>query len=436
MTKEDHIFEADKGIETLTGYLKDKEPFAYARFGDGDIQFMYALRDGRTADGEINNPKLAIQLRKAWGLLSCHPRALIGDFLSCIDFGKAEEQAHFKEWQEMISWGNPKMVHIEAPLLFRLSPALFSFYETIQKDTRKKLLVGPSRLRRATILLDSDFHEVELYSAYETVEDHIYKLKKHEAEVIFFCAGRSTKIMMAELLAYAPDKTYFDLGSGLDPIFVGKTRSTQVSQKQAKEFFKPLISAKEDAISNLFHFYEIAKKRGLEFSLIDGTLLGAIRDGDFCEDDEHDVDVAVVVDNPIALAALDLVIIDLVTIHGFSQDYFYHKNKFQGVKLKRRKSHIDIVRVNFHPERNEAYNLGRITEGINKGKVMAFVYPDKHHKQLAKLEFKGLTFNVPYDASSFLTARYGDWQKKIPADKFNWYEQSNRDSIREEYDML
>ena len=96
------------------------------------------------------------------------------------------------------------------------------------------------------------------------------------------------------------------------------------------------------------------------------------------------------------------------------------KGKVEGFGLKRGESHFDVIRVNHHPKRDEAYNLGRCHLGL-----MAFVYPGKHHRGFEEIEFHGMKFKTPADPEGFLTARYGDWRTEIRRPEFNWFEKAS-----------
>lgn len=192
------------------------------------------------------------------------------------------------------------------------------------------------------------------------------------------------------------------------------------------------MTLKEQAIANLRDLHAAAERIGLRWCLLDGTLLGAVRDGDLCPGDEDDIDIGVMdadYDRTPELVA------ELLPL-GFTQyKPLVFRGRVEGFGLGRGGSHFDVIRVNHHPRRAECYNLGRI---VRKGimRFMAFVYPDKHHKSFGEIELYGMRLNTPADPEGFLTARYGDWRTPIPRPEFVWYEQANRDSIREDYDIL
>jgi len=187
------------------------------------------------------------------------------------------------------------------------------------------------------------------------------------------------------------------------------------------------MTLKEQAIQALKDLHDTE----INFCLMDGTLLGAYRDKDFCENDCDDIDIGIL-DEEYDIWSKELVL--KMEAKGYEKfKELIHKGKLEGFGLRKGECHIDVIRINKHPERDECYNIGR-TEGEHK--IMAFVYPAKHHKKFDVLKFYGLEFKAPHDIEGFLTARYGNWKNKISRPAFNWWEQSNQSSIREQYDVL
>ncbi len=195
---------------------------------------------------------------------------------------------------------------------------------------------------------------------------------------------------------------------------------------------EPNAWVKSQATRNLAEFAAAANRFDLDWALLDGTLLGAIRDGDFCEGDEDDIDIGIQDEDFDRL----LMVTSLLEPAGFRVgDRFIHKGRIEGVKLHRGPSHFDLIRVNHHKNGEECYNLGR-RPGPDGLQVLAFVYPEVHHSRTSEMVFKGIPVRVPYRAEDLLTCRYGDWKTPIPRDQFDWFNQSNRSSIREDYDAI
>lgn len=190
------------------------------------------------------------------------------------------------------------------------------------------------------------------------------------------------------------------------------------------------MTIKTDAINNLRDLHRVAGEIGLRFVLMDGTLLGAIRDGDFCPGDEDDIDIGVSDAEYSKTAELVAKMKPL----GFEKyKSFMIRGKVEGFGLRRGESHFDVIRVNRHPSRPECYNFGRTLGGK---KLLAFVYPAHHHAGTDTVTLHGMDFLTPADPEGFLWHRYGDWKTPINRPKFVWWEDANKESIRYDYDML
>jgi len=188
---------------------------------------------------------------------------------------------------------------------------------------------------------------------------------------------------------------------------------------------------KEQAELNLRDLYLVTKEHKINFCLMDGTLLGAYRDKDFCVNDYDDLDIGIL-DEDYDVSA-EILVEGLSELGFEKKKELIHNGKLEGFGLERGGSHFDVIRVNRHPKRAECYNVGR-TEGEHK--IMAFVYSSKHFDKFGKIKFKGLWFKTPYDPDGFLTERYGNWNHKIERPAFEWWTQSNNNSIREDYDQI
>ena len=186
---------------------------------------------------------------------------------------------------------------------------------------------------------------------------------------------------------------------------------------------------KLQAINNIGDLWWVAKKIGLEFCLLDGTLLGAYRDKDFCIGDEDDIDIGILDKDYDKTYEL----VGELEKFGFQKfKDFIVKDKLEGFGIMRGGNHIDVIRVSKHPKRDECYNIAREWKGDDIVHL-ACVYPSSHLDYFDTIRFYGLDFNIPNNVESYLTNQYGDWATKVGRSNYDWYKSPNLDY---EYDAL
>ena len=136
------------------------------------------------------------------------------------------------------------------------------------------------------------------------------------------------------------------------------------------------------AKENLLILKKIFDKHKLEFFLIDGTLLGAIRDKDFIYDD-NDTDICInYTDLPLVVECIpDLMKEGLEPLRISNNEISFMKNN----------EYIDI-------------------EFLKK--------KTRFTKNLDTIEFCGEKMNIPSNVDEYLTICYGDW--RIKSDKHTW----------------
>ena len=173
------------------------------------------------------------------------------------------------------------------------------------------------------------------------------------------------------------------------------------------------MSYRNQSIRNLKDFKEMADQFKVSFCLMDGTLLGAYRDGDFCEGDYKDVDIGVLAQNYESVSA----VVYWLKREGFEESTFMLNDKIESYSLFRGGCRIDIARIRRRGK--DCYNLfrgERIGKDFNTGRgareICAYTYPSKCFDKFQQIEFKGMTFNIPDRVENYLSVRYADW--KVP----------------------
>jgi hypothetical protein len=224
--------EADRAA--MTEMLMRKEPFCFVKFGDGELECISGST-WRNCDGQQYSPELKSALIEAYGFIYDLPNAIMT--LWCPD--RLRQKA-----SESLNLNGRYFADIDTLLLHDETERLAGFYAALIRDGRKKVFVGPRQMHRATALLGCARHiEVprpNAFSAYQRVLDEILA---EAAEVYLFCAGLASKVWIADLLKANPAATCIDLGSALDPLYFGRTRASQISTEQAKEFFSRVKNA-------------------------------------------------------------------------------------------------------------------------------------------------------------------------------------------------
>lgn len=182
---------------------------------------------------------------------------------------------------------------------------------------------------------------------------------------------------------------------------------------------------KHTALENLLLAKDSIEKIGKTYFLVDGTLLGFIRENDFIDHDQ-DIDIGVF--------AYDFSYNDLLKLvveldrRGFKPNHFFGNfgQAFEasfirgGVKLDIFFYHQKPETVYYHAFLNGCKNIERDT--------LTYEYPIKHFVELECRPFgkEQLHFNVPSQPEKVLEIKYGkDW--KTPKTKWDWaYSPLNR----------
>jgi hypothetical protein len=222
---------ADQTAELFTRKLLAREPFVHVRFGDADYDWMMG-GSGHTCDGEFPRAGIGGELLRAWHQLWAHPQFFLGDIAT---FGTPAAPA-IREYaaQLVANQDGARLVHTEALLIHRHSEALVEFYRTLRADKRRKVLVGPLRLVEGAGLLASGMVSVHETTANTDVDRVLDRIGGMAWEVLLTACGRASKLIAGELATRYPERTIIELGSGLDPLFVGRTRSEQLPMHVAK----------------------------------------------------------------------------------------------------------------------------------------------------------------------------------------------------------
>lgn len=227
--------------------LEHHKPFAFCKFGDGEI-FCALGFEGLNADHHHYDSALAEQLRWSLRLFVTEPRVYLANW-TWTPLGPL--------LHSMIdSWGvSPRWVPHYA--LLHMSPIDFPnampvqhleevarFYRTVRADKRQKVLVCPKEIGKAAgfLLADSwvQCPMIDGYSEYDRIVETTRKQLAPDG-ILLTCYGMPAKPLIATMLTEQPHISCVDIGSGLDPLFLGPTRYNQIRHNAAWNLYPELI---------------------------------------------------------------------------------------------------------------------------------------------------------------------------------------------------
>jgi len=164
------------------------------------------------------------------------------------------------------------------------------------------------------------------------------------------------------------------------------------------------------AKQNLTDFKRIADEEGMRFMLMEGNLLGAYRDGGFCEGDENDIDLGIMDDQFYKFGNVATRLED----EGFiNRKMVFWGGVWHGGCWERNGNHIDIMRM-LNDERNgKVYNIGDMG-------YLRYDYSPDIFDEYGKITFLGLELETVGKIEKFLTERYGDWKTKVGKAEYSY----------------
>jgi len=160
---------------------------------------------------------------------------------------------------------------------------------------------------------------------------------------------------------------------------------------------------------NLMAIRNILGEIDVPFSLEAGTLLFVLRDDKL---DPTDTDIAVNHEGMEKILKHE----ELFDAYGFRRHkLFTHPSGLASeLSLIRDGNKVDIFVKEFRGDK--AWSLSFNDEAPRERYYIPHVYPARHFRSYGKVKFRGLEWNIPYEAEDYLTTVYGDWRTPDP----NW----------------
>jgi SAM-dependent methyltransferase len=236
-------YSREDSTRILTERIRDQKPFVFIKFGDGALECIYRTNQCKhTCDKEAYTPELAQKLQWAWHALMRHPNTYAGDWMTASFTADCDDHKYITEWEKFVAGWHPNWLHFECLLIMSESQAVVDFYRAVKEDCRRKVLIGRPEMDRAALMLNAEYVPIPMTTNLLPYVDYmVAEVERHEPEVVLYGAGMAGNIAAAELIQRHPHWTLISIGSALDPIFVGRTRTDQLSQLHAQRLFRDLL---------------------------------------------------------------------------------------------------------------------------------------------------------------------------------------------------
>jgi len=182
------------------------------------------------------------------------------------------------------------------------------------------------------------------------------------------------------------------------------------------------IDRKAQALANLLEIKEILDGLGMVWWLDGGTLLGAYRDKDFCEDDEDDIDLCTWGTNLDKLDEIEKRAIEM----GFE---VIHRWDERAAQLAVSKTDLKIDLFFNEVKGDNAWALLR-----GSGDPIPVVIPLHFYQELKTINFLGTKFLIPKDTEDYLSLKYGEWEKKVHRYEYSCYENDDNKVVRRDFE--
>lgn len=197
-------------LDVLTTKLEKQEPFIFVKRGDGEEACMRG-DEGGNCDGHPYTPDLGERLTEAFDYL--RGKAFIVQF---------DNQ---KEYNSLLHRTDSDLTRVK------------QFWETVKKDTRRKIFVGPNKLRVAANYLKAlhvGIPEQNVWETYRITNPFLEIVQ--DGDIVIFCASMPAKVMIADLIKERKNLTCIDAGSAFDP-FIKQSRTYQITPEEMQRLY-------------------------------------------------------------------------------------------------------------------------------------------------------------------------------------------------------
>lgn len=190
----------------ICGMLETGEPFAFSRFGDGELCAVFGI-EGANRDGQRFHADLGERLR---GILASRPQYLMGlQSLAVVMHGALP----IRSVSRGLQWVAADALHNAS-----MEGELGRFFEAL--DGRDVLLVGAPHHAPLAEQRSWRFFEVpygDCWPQYGAIRAGLEPEAAADGVVFLFCASMTANVLIDDLHRLNPANTYIDAGSVFDP---------------------------------------------------------------------------------------------------------------------------------------------------------------------------------------------------------------------------
>lgn len=259
-----------------TKAVREGGNFVFLKYSDGEqVALLPGLGDkngGRNVDGSHYSAELGPALLQAYQDVLGLSDAYLGNFIPHVTLTDIQQggdptcQAILRDyWNHVV----PALPALEAAhkvssgLLLHhkltFTPELRAFYMAVRETERRVVYVGPAKLSGVVSFFNAYRHIVVPEHDAFLERDRIVREMREAAQtdaIFLVSAGMAAKVLIADLfdsengwvlgMAGTEALTAIDLGSAFDNLYVGKTRTDQMSTEECRrlypEIFDPAFS--------------------------------------------------------------------------------------------------------------------------------------------------------------------------------------------------
>jgi hypothetical protein len=228
------------GIDFFTKKLIYGENFTFVKYGDGEIICMIG-GTGKNCDDHPYSKKLGSLLEQSFvKLLRNYNDVYLAEWVDNL----VKTRESYVNTNKL----NPKFADYECFLTLDENmndKKLVKFYQLIKNSKRKKIFVGPKKLKEVSGMLNLDeFIEVPLidaFSKYDEVLKKLLNLGVEDDNIYILCCSMMSCLICSDLKEINNNITLLDIGSGFDPIFGEKTRPKQPSAEKCFKYYEEIL---------------------------------------------------------------------------------------------------------------------------------------------------------------------------------------------------